>query len=76
METATEYVPASPANMRKYPGLSALDRATGDVFSATAGDYFWQPDGEPLRDEDGEPLILVVRFPERHVPLAYVPINP
>jgi hypothetical protein len=39
----------------------AMDPATGDTFSASAGDYYNQPDDEPLTNDEGDPLILVLK---------------
>lgn len=66
----SDYIPATPANMRKYPGLSALDLDSYQAFSANAEDYFWQPDDEPLTNEAGAPLILAVTLRERHEPFV------
>ncbi len=66
-----EYIEATPANMRKYSGsgVVALDRDTGETFSATPGDYFMMGDDEPLTNESGEALVLAISF-SGHKPIT------
>jgi hypothetical protein len=58
-----EAILATPANMRKYAdrGPIAYSFATGEEYSATAGDYFMQADDEPLKDANGDPMELIVK---------------
>lgn len=71
---------ATPANMRALasrpgPRAVAYDAATGERYSADAGDYWWMPDGAPLRSAlDNEPLILARVIPEtvEPIPEAFV----
>lgn len=41
-------------------GVVALDLATGDEWSASAGDYFFLDEDQALKGEDG-PLVLAVK---------------
>lgn len=57
---------ATPANMRsaaeEYGHLVAVDPATGEQFSANAGDYFYMHDDESLTNDSGEPLELAIPY--------------
>lgn len=62
----TDYIPATPANMRRYAcdGLAVMGNE-GEIYSGDAADYWLCADDEPV----GPGTILVIRIPETHKPL-------